>query len=262
MTSPPPPHPGPPQQACVAECLAAGATGVWAAICDEGAACGHAGSLGTLANLARLGNAHVPAMYRLPALRRAAVQITRLSTGADPHPGKELYGARALDACWPEPAGGAAPPPLHGPLARGAAQLLLEAAQPGTCRVSTLASPGMVAARLRQEFGAAPGGGGGEWPLEVARRMLEQLRQDLLAGGRPCCCCLGALPACMLAAWLLLPVATLGWAGAAQRAAARPVRFGLAWRELAGLAALAGCQGLGASLGVLLGGLCSCQAQA
>jgi hypothetical protein len=45
-----------PPQAVVIECLASGATGIWCAICDEGAATGHAGSLITLTNLARIGN--------------------------------------------------------------------------------------------------------------------------------------------------------------------------------------------------------------
>lgn len=82
-------------QAVVLECLASGCDGVWAALCDEGAATGHAGSFVTLVNLDRLGNPHVRQQYDLQALRRAAADMTRVVTGEDPHPRTEVYGARA-----------------------------------------------------------------------------------------------------------------------------------------------------------------------
>jgi hypothetical protein len=39
-------------------------------------------------------------MFNLPALRNAAIQVTRIVTGADPHPKTEVYGSRALDVCF------------------------------------------------------------------------------------------------------------------------------------------------------------------
>jgi len=45
--------------ASVLECLANGANGIWAGICEEGAAMGHASSCLTLMNLIRLGNTKV-----------------------------------------------------------------------------------------------------------------------------------------------------------------------------------------------------------
>jgi isopropylmalate/homocitrate/citramalate synthase len=84
-------------EACVLECLAAGADGIWCSIAREGAASGHANSLTTIANLHRLGNADVAARFSLPKVREAAIEITRITTGALPHPMTELYGGRALD---------------------------------------------------------------------------------------------------------------------------------------------------------------------
>jgi hypothetical protein len=83
-------------EAVVLECLAAGATGVWCGICREGAGVGHACSLVTLTNLARLGNVWVKQDYNLPALRQAAIEVTRIVTGSEPHPTTEVYGSRAL----------------------------------------------------------------------------------------------------------------------------------------------------------------------
>lgn len=68
-------------EAEVLECLANGCDGVWAALCNEGAATGHAGYLRTLVNLARLGNRHVQERFNFERLRNSAVRLTRLVTG-------------------------------------------------------------------------------------------------------------------------------------------------------------------------------------
>ncbi|PNH01683.1 hypothetical protein TSOC_012413 [Tetrabaena socialis] len=114
------------RQAAALECLASGCDGVWAALCDEGAATGHAGSLGTLVNLARLGNPHVRQQYNLVRMRNSAVRLTRsvseagLVTGAEPHPRTEVYGRRAaLDGDWWTEAGwGGLASPLNPPGAK------------------------------------------------------------------------------------------------------------------------------------------------
>lgn len=61
--------------------------------CDHLFSC--AGYLRTLANLAQLGNTHVSVSYDLEHMRDAAVQITYLLTGEDPHPFMEVYGSMA-----------------------------------------------------------------------------------------------------------------------------------------------------------------------
>ena len=82
------------------EALAGGATGIWCAVCDEGASTGHASSLLTLTNLARLGNEVVMSTHDFPALRRAAIGVTQQATGALPHSRSELCGDAAFDVIW------------------------------------------------------------------------------------------------------------------------------------------------------------------
>ena len=81
----------------VLECLMHGANGIWASICEEGAALGHACSIVTLMNLVRLGNTKVKDNYNLAKFREAAISVTKITTGEDPHPKKPVYGERALD---------------------------------------------------------------------------------------------------------------------------------------------------------------------
>ena len=81
----------------VLECLTHGANGIWASICEEGAALGHACSIVTIMNLVRLGNTTVREKYNLSKFREAAINVTKITTGINPHPKKPVYGARALD---------------------------------------------------------------------------------------------------------------------------------------------------------------------
>ena len=46
------------------ECLVNGANGIWASVCEEGAALGHACSTVTLMNLVRMGNTKVQNSYK------------------------------------------------------------------------------------------------------------------------------------------------------------------------------------------------------
>ena len=82
------------------ECLKAGANGVWASLCEEGAAFGHACSSITLMNLVRMGNTKVLEKFNCRYLREAAIEVTRITTGDSPHPKQCLYGERALDQCF------------------------------------------------------------------------------------------------------------------------------------------------------------------
>jgi hypothetical protein len=83
--------------ACAIEALASGCDGVWAAICEEGAANGHACSCTTLINLLRLGNPFISEMFNVAYLRTAANKITQIVTGKKVSLRQEIYGPRALD---------------------------------------------------------------------------------------------------------------------------------------------------------------------
>eukprot|EP00804_Cyclotella_cryptica_P020817 CCRYP_019252-RA/>CCRYP_019252-RA protein AED:0.37 eAED:0.37 QI:13/1/0.75/1/1/0.5/4/0/92 len=79
-----------------------GCTGIWCAVCEEGGGMGHACSLTTLVNLARLGNPNISKKYNLRAIYNAAIEVTKLTTGCLPHPRTEVYGAQAMDVVFAE----------------------------------------------------------------------------------------------------------------------------------------------------------------
>jgi isopropylmalate/homocitrate/citramalate synthase len=81
----------------VLEALAHGCTGIWCAVCEEGAGVGHACSLVAPTNLSRLGNEFVTANFNMPAMYAAAIAVTRCSSDAPPFQKQEVYGAGALD---------------------------------------------------------------------------------------------------------------------------------------------------------------------
>ena len=58
-----------------------GANGIWASVCLEGAVMGNAASCVTLMNLVRLGNKKVLKRYNCQYLRKAAINVTRITTG-------------------------------------------------------------------------------------------------------------------------------------------------------------------------------------
>lgn len=162
--------------ACVLGCLAAGATGIWCAICKEGGGVGHACSITALANLARHGNAWVSKDFNMQEMRKAAIEVTRIITGADPHPQTEVYGARAMDKLWAADGMGTSDFSL--------AALFKE---PEIVRMSTFTTPEMVQARLQYTFidHTKPAGDiEARWPLEICAAMKEIMRLDLLFGRR------------------------------------------------------------------------------
>ena len=63
----------------------------------SGAAMGHASSCVTAMNLIRLGNKKILKNYNCSYFREAAVNVTRITTGYEPHPKQPVYGARSLD---------------------------------------------------------------------------------------------------------------------------------------------------------------------
>ena len=78
-------------------CLASGADGIWASMCQDGGELGHACSSVTVMNLVRLGNTKVLQKYDCIKMRSAAQTITRISTGKESNPMQVLYGDHALD---------------------------------------------------------------------------------------------------------------------------------------------------------------------
>ena len=81
----------------VLEALAMGATGIWAGLCAEGAAMGHADTCTTILNLVRYGNRKVQEKYDCKYLREAAINVTKIVTGSPPGPRTPIYGERAID---------------------------------------------------------------------------------------------------------------------------------------------------------------------
>ena len=67
------------QMASQLNCLCSGSDGVWASLCEEGGAMGHACSSVTLINLVRFGNKKVLQKYNCTKVRNAAKKITQIT---------------------------------------------------------------------------------------------------------------------------------------------------------------------------------------
>ena len=150
------------------ECLANGANGVWASLCEEGAAMGHACSAITLMNLIRMGNKKVLKMYNCTYLRTAAINITQNTTGRDPHPMQVVYGDRALDLSFDiEGIAG-------GRLADGDFDLAAFFGEERPIRISTLASSAMIRQRMINLFGEDE-----QFTEAIAMQMKTVMLEDL-----------------------------------------------------------------------------------
>lgn len=149
-------------------CLGSGADGVWASLCTEGAALGHACSSITLMNLVRLGNKKVLKNYKCTELRRAAMKVTEITSGKIPHPKQPVYGERALDLVFDfcGIAGGRD--------GKGEFNIAEFFGEEAPNRITTLASPDMVLQRLKNIFGDNEG-----FTLEVATEMKKVMIEDL-----------------------------------------------------------------------------------
>lgn len=151
-------------EAVVMASLSNGATGIWCGVCEEGAITGHASSLMTLVNLARLGNQQVNRRFNLSKMRNAAIAVTEITTGCLPNGKQEIYGARAFDV-----------------IAEGM-DLTVEidpvdllGVSPET-RISSIATNNMLRNRLNEVFGTH------DWDIEVLNNMRSRVYADLLAG--------------------------------------------------------------------------------
>ena len=152
------------------ECLINGANGVWASLCEEGAAMGHACSTITLMNLIRMGNKKVLKMYNCTYLRTAARNITQITTGRDPHQQQVVYGDRALDLSFDFGGIGG------GRLADGEFDLAAFFGEERPIRISTLASSAMIQQRMISLFGEDE-----QFTEAMAEQMKTVMLEDLNA---------------------------------------------------------------------------------
>ena len=154
------------QTASALDCLSNGADGVWASICEEGAAVGHACSSVTVMNLVRLGNKKVLKNFNCLEMRNAARAVTKVTTGMDPHPKQVLYGDRALDMVFGFPL----------QFVREFDMAKFFDVKP-VIRMNTLVGTEMIRDRLIEVFGWSKA-----FTLEIAAEMKEKMLEDLREG--------------------------------------------------------------------------------
>ena len=154
------------QTAASLSCLSNGADGVWASVCEEGAAVGHACSSIVAMNLVRLGNKKVLKKYNCVEMRNAARKVTKITTGKNPHPKQVLYGERALDMVFGFPL----------QVVREFDMAKFFGEKPPN-RMNTLASPEMIRDRLVNVFGKHD-----QFTLEIGKKMKEKMLEDLRSG--------------------------------------------------------------------------------
>ena len=137
-----------------------GANGIWANVCAEGASLGSAASSITLLNLIRLGNTHVLEKFNCSYLRKAAINVTKITTGQEPHDKQPIFGPRATDFVFDLK-----------PEDFDLAEFFGEKAP---VRITTIATKEMIQKRLTDVFGNDP-----QFTLKLADKMLEVILEDL-----------------------------------------------------------------------------------
>ena len=152
------------QTAAQLDCLSAGANGVWASLCEEGAAVGHACSSVTMMNLIRMGNKKILTKYNCVQLRNAAEAITRITTNDPPHPKQCVYGARAVDIVIPS-------------LGAGEFDMAEFFRIKAPKRITTISTPRMIKERLIDLFGNNE-----QFTDEIGLKMKEKMFEDLHSG--------------------------------------------------------------------------------
>ena len=152
------------QTASQLDCLSAGADGVWASLCEEGAAVGHACSSVTMMNLVRLGNQKILKKYNCTEIRKAAMAITKITTGKDPHPKQVIYGERAIDL-------------VFGFLGSGDFDLAEFFGVETPNRITSLVTVDMLKDTLAGYFGENP-----QFNDDIGQKMKELILLDLRSG--------------------------------------------------------------------------------
>ena len=121
---------------------------------------GHASICVTILNLIRLGNTKVLKKYNCQYLRKAAINVTNITTGEPPYKNQPIYGTRALDMVFD-----------MNPEEFDLADFFGEEAP---VRMSTMVSPAMIKEKLERFFGEDPA-----FTIEVATQMKETIYEDL-----------------------------------------------------------------------------------
>ena len=152
------------QTASQLDCLSAGADGIWASMCEEGASVGHACASVTMMNLVRLGNTKILQKFNCIKLRSVARAVTKITTGKDPHPKQVLYGERATDL-------------VFGGFGVGDFDMAEFFGIETPNRITTLASPEMIRDRLEHFFGIDP-----QFNVDIGLKMKEKMLEDLRSG--------------------------------------------------------------------------------
>ena len=150
----------------ILDCLASGANGIWAGICEEGAAMGHASSCLTIMNLIRLGNTKVLEKYNCKALRDCAIRLTEIVTGELPPPKTVVIGERAMDRVFGFP--------QFDPEVMEGFNLQEFFGAEETIRITTMANNKMIKEALEKIFGEDP-----QFTLEMGCQMKQQILEDL-----------------------------------------------------------------------------------
>ncbi|XP_071955862.1 uncharacterized protein [Antedon mediterranea] len=152
------------------EVLASGATGVWAGLCIEGAALGHADTCTAILNLIRLGNTKVLKQYNCKYLRKAAIRVTKAATGGKkPNPKQPIYGERATDLVFGFI--------FSDPTAQGGFNMADFFGMKQEVRITNMANADMVLMKLKDVFGEDP-----QFTLEMAGKMKEQMLKNVSDG--------------------------------------------------------------------------------
>ena len=113
-------------------------------------------------NLVRLGNKNVLQQYNCTYLRKAAQEITTITTGLDSGHRQVVYGERALDLVFGMP---------NFLLNKNEFDLAEFFGEEPPLRMTTLASPQMIAEKLRRVFGEDP-----QFTEERGNRMKKEKR--------------------------------------------------------------------------------------
>lgn len=153
------------------DCLSSGADGVWASVCEEGAALGHACSTISIMNLIRMGNEKVTEKYNCTYLREAAINVTKITTSQPPYPTQPVYGDRALDIAFNF--SGIA----GGRLEKDEFDMAKFFGIKAPMRITTMATCDLIIGRLKELFGEDE-----QFNEEIATKMLVRMEKDLKTG--------------------------------------------------------------------------------
>lgn len=155
------------------ECLARGATGMWAGLCGEGAGIGHVDSTTTIINLIKMGNTKVLDKFNCKYLREAAINITKITSGAPPNPKQPVYGERSLDMLF----GGTFAALIDGRDNYEGFDMAEFLGMKREVRITTKSSGDQIALKLKEVFGDDP-----QFTVEMGDEMRSQMEMKAAEG--------------------------------------------------------------------------------